>query len=291
MIVMFVSPIGKKTPLLFDTFVDTFTKNGIFITDNINEADIVFYDHYSGLGEHDSNTIDCILERKMPVVIFDETDYGGMSKNNWDAGNVVFYENGNPIMYFMRKMSKEKSYPDWVKPYELIQYPSHDFPPTTKEELFSRDTDICWIGNTSPTRANLLTGLLKYKTFTIDCLFTKERIPHEEWLNRHRKAKLFISACGGGFSDERAYQLITIAPMLRNKSQQLKINDFEDMQDCIEINEIPTEQDVSKILSVLNDADLLYDIYMRGIERMRNFYNPIYRANYILETLKENNII
>lgn len=293
--VYLISPIGKSTPLLFGTF--NFER-----TEDINEADVVFFDYYSGLGSYNYDEINRVAAAKKKVSVFDATDFGAMSKEAWfmnqegthDTLGQSFIRNAshyNNLIYFMRKMDKTVTYPSWVYPYELLMYDTHKFEPTTKEELYSRYYDFCFIGNTSPTRSNLITGLMKYGCFKIDCEFNHtERIPHEEWLNRHRKAKFFISACGGGFSDERKFQLTTIAPMLRNKSNHLVLNDFIDKEDCIEVKEHPDEYDIQKILSVLNDADKLYNIYIKGIEKMKAYYNAEYRANYILETLKQNGV-
>ena len=288
----FISPVGKTTPMLFDTFIETFKNEGHEIVDNVNDADIVFLDWYSGLGNSPANIMSYVLENKMPIVVFDATDFGAMSKEKWNHSKWILLNTNNELVYFMRKMDKTKHYPAWVHPYELIQYPDHDFQPVTKDELFNRPYDICFIGNTSPTRASLLTGLMKYKCFNIDCQFiTGERIPHDQWLERHRKAKLFISACGGGFSDERKFQLIDISPMLRNRSNHLVLNDFIDKEDCLEVNENPTQADVEKILSVLNDQDKLYSIYIKGIDKMHKYYNENYRAKYILSILKQDHIL
>lgn len=303
--IYFISPIGKTTPDLFNTFEEPFLKAGHSIVGRVDEADMVFFDGYSGLGEYEWRILNEVYLKMLPIVWFDATDYGGMSKEEWFGFNIFkhgignndkkFYEiveGSNKIIYFMRKMDKTKHYPPNLYPIEVIQYPDHDFTPVSKDELFNRPYDICFIGNTSPTRAALLTGLMKYKCFNIDCQFiTGERIPHDQWLERHRKAKLFISACGGGFTDERKQQLITIAPMLRNKSNHLVVNDYTDKEDCIEVNENPTQADVEKILSVLNDKDKLYDIYIKGIERMHTYYNAEYRSKYILSILKQEGII
>jgi hypothetical protein len=41
----------------------------------------------------------------------------------------------------------------------------------------------------------------------------------------------------------------------------------------------------------LNDKERLYEIYLKGIERIHKYFNAEYRAKYILEILEENNII
>jgi hypothetical protein len=292
--------------MLFDTFEKTFKERGHNIVDKIKDADVVFFDLHSRIGNYNADMNE-VLRREVPTVFFDFWDYGGCKDetSEWfgfDMRNRIqsdwwyFYFNcllgGVKIIYFMRKMDKEiANYPKFIYPIELIQYPDHDFPLVNKEELFARKNDICFIGNTSPTRSNLIAGLLKYKCFHVDYRFNSyERVPHEEWLERHRQAKFFVEACGGGFGSERTFQLMSIAPMLRNKSNHLRLNDWKDMEDCVEISENPTEKDCEKLLSVLNDKDRLYEMYLLGVQRMRRYYTSEYRANYILSTLKQNGI-
>lgn len=288
--IIYISPNGCQTPLLFSTFKERFAANGISETDNIHDADIAFIDLFSNVEPIDADLFNKCLERRIPLVFFDATDYGAMSKEVFHSGLFDSLSKTTNIVYFMRKMDKTISYPAYVHPLELIQYPTHNFKLVGKYELFNRHNDICFIGNTSPTRANLLAGLMKYKTFHIDCQFTTQRISHEDWLNRHRNAKIYIEACGGGFGSERPFQLSTISVQLRNKSNLLRQNDFTDMVDCIEVNETPTEKDAEKILSVLNDMDKLYELYINGANRMRDYFNAEVRANYIINILKQSGI-
>lgn len=294
---IFISPISYSTPMLFDTFEKTFKEKGHEIVYDANEADVVFFDMHTRLGDYDNEVISVVSNK--PTVFFDAWDYGTMHKDGFPYINHEqirslmsrLRSNNVPIIYFVRKLEKQFA-KDGYHPYELIQYPDHDFPLISKEELFNRKIDLCFIGNTSPTRDNFISGLLKLNCFNIDHRFNSdERVEHGDWLERHRKAKFFITACGAGFSDERQYQLITIAPMLRNKSNHFRLNDFVDMVDCIEIGEIPTESDCEKLLKVLNDEDKLYAIYVAGVKRMKQYFNAEYRANYILEVMKKENII
>lgn len=295
--ICFISPIGFSTPMLFGTFEKTFKEKGHEIVVDVKSADIVLFDMHTRIGNYDNEVIS--IASKRPTVFFDAWDYGTMHKDgfpyiNHDQIKSLMSElkdNNIPIIYFVRKLEKRLAN-EGYHPYELIQYPDHDFPVVSKEELFNRKIDLCFIGNTSPTRDNFISGLLKYGIFKTDCIFNSyERVEHDEWLERHRKAKLFITACGAGFSDERQYQLITIAPMLRNKSNHFRLNDFVDMVDCVEIDETPTESDCEKLLRVLNDEDKLYAIYVAGVNRMKQYFNAEYRANYILEVMKKENIL
>src|SRR5262245_30939831 len=118
---IFISPIGKKSDLLFDTFEETFKANGHCITSNAGEADIAFVDLYSGLGNYDPDVMWIVGISDIPIVYLDFTDYGGMSLEKFDSG---YYENvavDKKIVYLMRKMDKTKTYPSWVYPIECIQ--------------------------------------------------------------------------------------------------------------------------------------------------------------------------
>lgn len=220
------------------------------------------------------------------VVFFDEHDYGGMSKETFPYK----YEVNNRDIYFVRKMDKTKTYPPNVYPYEYtIQ---KDFPITTKEELYSRPYDICFIGNESPTRRNVVKGL-EEAGFKMDVHWTSEKgkISHEEWLNRHRQSKLFLSADGGGFSDERSYQLITIAGFLKNKNNHLQVYPFTDAVSCLEVSEHPTQEELEGLKAVLNDPDYLYEIYTEGVGHMKKYYSEEARCKYILSILKREGVL
>lgn len=272
--VFYISPIGKETPQLFDTF--TFDK-----TENIKEATVVFFDCYSDLGEYDFNTLDCVRGYKKPVVAFQEKDFGGMSKEVWNGFDLF---DGCKVVYFMRKMDKTKPYFDWIYPYEKIIQNEFEQSNTIHE----RPIDICFIGNTSPQRESVCNELSKH--FKCDFVLGQPRIEHGEWLNRHRQSKFFLTADGGGFSDERPYQLYSIGPMIKQKNNHLQSHPFKANTQCIEIEEKPTEANIKTIQLVLNNPDLLYSIYTEGILHMNNFYTSNFRNQYILEILSANGI-
>ncbi len=298
--IYFINPVGSKTPMLFDTMVSTFLEQGHEIVREVGKADICFFDVHGMAGEFDMDCISSVIKNKIKVAIFDDVDYGNMSdKNRWfwfrptDAKDkyesiLSDFVNECSVTYFMRKMDRTSQYPEWVYPYELIQYPDHDFPPTTKEELFNRPYDICFIGNTSPTRENVCTELSTY--FKCDFILGQTRVEHDAWLNRARQAKMFLTADGGGFTEERPYQLITIAPMLRQRNNHLQSHPFKDGINCWEVDEHPTRFDIEDLQLLLSEPDTLFDIYISGIEHMKKYYSAEYRANYILKTLHNNAI-
>lgn len=299
--IYFISPIGYVTPDLFSSFIPTFESKGHTIVNDVKDADVVFFDLHSRLGGYNWEVLNVVIEKEISVVFWDAWDYGGCQDetSQWFGFNLVRGIEGSwtnffiyalekcKVVYFMRKMDKTLDYPSWVYPYELCYYKDHDFEPVSKEELFNRPNDICFIGNTSPTRENVIKDLKDH--FKCDFSLGQERLPHEEWLNRHRQSKMFLEACGGGFGSERPYQLITIAPMLRVHSNHLIHEDFLDGEDCWEINEIPSEVNIESLKFLLN-SQVLYQIYLKGIERMKTYFNEEYRANYILSVLKQEGI-
>jgi len=301
--IKFISPINTApTPMLFDTFIPTLKEQGHDIVGNVEEANIVFLDLYSGLGQYSETDLSYIINTKTPICVFDETDFGAMSTEVWffhrhNTKCLSYIEywilsnifNNNTVIYFMRKMDKTKQYPSWVYPYELIQYPDHVFEPISLDELSSRENDIFFIGNTSPTRKSVCHELSKH--FKCDFILGEERIPHEQWLSRARNAKLFLTSDGGGYGDERPYQLMYIAPMLRQSNNQLIVHNFRHGIDCVEVSEIPIKEEIKYLRKVLDDKFLLYDIYQNGMKRMRKYFNAEYRTNYILSILKQEGII
>ena len=50
--VFFISPIGKSTPDLFPSFLPTLKERGYEVVDDLKDADMVFFDCFSDLGEY-----------------------------------------------------------------------------------------------------------------------------------------------------------------------------------------------------------------------------------------------
>ncbi len=303
----FISPIGYKTPMLFDTLVPEFEKQGHTITPYIHDCEVVLVDLHSRIGDFDIDVTNYILSRRLPIVFFDFWDYGAMSKevwigdNNWEylrnlefkkqwARFVLWSLDLCKVMFFVRKMDETKKYNGNVHPIELCLYPDCDFPEVTKEELISRKNDVCFIGNTSPTRENTIRSLIQ-NGFVVDAELGKQKIPHDRWLARHRNAKFFLESCGGGYGSERPYQLITISPMLKTRNTQLINADFISKFDCLKIHENMNDTDIKNLKEYLRDGDMLHTIYKQGIMSMKRYFNFGYRANYILETLKSEKFI
>ncbi len=302
-----ISPIGvPPDPNIFPTFVTEFERQGHSFVDRVEDADICLFDFHSGLFNYNWEVVGSVIARKLPVVCFDSFDHwsgnGEIGENVYDFNKLplekhwakalhLFIQQDLLKVVFMRKMSKAISYPPYIYPLELFQFPDCDFPPTTKEELFSRPYDFFLIANKSTPRNKLCEGLSKH--FKCDFLLGHPRIPHDLWLARARHSKFFIECGGGGssqggFNSERAYQLITISPMTRCYSEQLILNDFIDGEDCLIVGDClgnVSETDIDKIKLVLSDKDKLFDLYLRGIDRMHKYFNQTYRAAYILKIM------
>lgn len=285
--VFYISPIGKESPDLFQTFTPTLISEGHAVVDRVEDADIAFVDLFSNLGRADSSIMFRLMTQNVPLIFFDEVDFGGMSKEIWGRKTWDSLAESKKIVYFMRKMSKDIEYPKYVFPYEKTMM--LDFPLTSPEDLNSRPYEIFFYGNTSPQRENVCRELSKH--FKCDFNLGQPKIEHNEWLNRAMKSKLFLTADGGGFSDERAYQLITISPMLRQKNNHLQSHPFSDCINCLEVSEQPTQEEIEGIKAVLNDPEYLFEIYEEGINHMKEYYSEEARANYILSIIKENGIL
>lgn len=285
--IFYIEPVGKSSPDLFTTMTPTFIEQWHEIVNDIDQAEVILYDGFSGLGEYDLDLIAKAIESKLPITVFDETDFGGMSKEIWDREVWDTLAANQKLVYFMRKMLKNVEYPSYVFPYEKVLM--NEFPLTTSQELSSRPIEIFFCGNTSPQRESVCSELSKH--FKCDFSLGQQKISHEDWLNRARQSKLFLTADGGGVSDERPYQLITISPMLRQKNQHLQVHPFKDYINCLEVSEHPTQEEIEGIKAVLGDPEYLFEIYESGIEYMREHYSAEARANYILEVLKEQNIL
>lgn len=310
--IKFISPIGLYTPDLFSSFIETFIQNGHTIVEDVTESDCCFFDLHTRTGKYNWTDLCYVIDKKLPVVVFDFWDYGGcedewsnwIGKDNWYEvrkyqpthhwADFLYHviENNNQLIFFVRKMEKNEDYKEAkVYPIELCMYKDCIFEPTSKIELFNRPYDIYFAGNISPARKKVYEAL-RYTDLKLDWHWTNEngKLPHDEWMSRARQSKMFLSADGGGLNDERAYQLIYCGVLLKQDNEQIVLHDFSGGVDCIKIPETPTEADIANIVMVLNDKDHLYSMYNKGIEKMRRYFNPNYRAQYILDTLKNNGI-
>lgn len=252
-----------------------------------------------------------VLHNRIPVVYMDDFDHAGDDKSigrwpgieDWkdlkggpDGDWSRFgWEMSRPgmcqILYFMRKMQIHQNYPHYVHP---LEYPLlEDFPIVSKEELCSRPNDVCGLANISLPRAMSMLGLAKHNKgrlkLDLEIIPHYRRIDYYEWLNRHRQAKLFLDA-DASLGSERSLRLITIAPMLRVKSDHRLPVPRQDLKEQVEIGTYDgyvTEEDVLKIERVVKDPDLLYSIYVQGVEHAHKHLSLQARSNYVVDLMEK----
>jgi hypothetical protein len=303
------------------------TRGHTVLEDNqIGEADVLLFDsgvrNVSGGGTspYDWNVLGTVLAKNIPVVWFDYFDHAGSEKSqgrwpgteSWkdmfpyiDQGTRLHdwatfgyllsrrltqdRKSVDLLLYFMRKMQIHQDYPEWVHP---LEYPIfEDFPLVTKEELSARPFDVCGLTNIGLTRAVAMIDLYRDGRLKLDCEIVPSyrRLDHHVWMDRHRQAKLFLEA-DASLGSERPLKLITLAPMLRVKSDHRLPFPMEDMVHMVEVGTYDgsiTKPDVDKILAVVNNPDLLYSIYVNGAEHMRRHYSLEARSNYVVDLIEK----
>lgn len=283
--IVYIHPNNHINPVLFPRLKGTFTKYGHTETNNPAESTHCFIEIVSGTFSYDQNILDVVLQKAIPIYAMDNREWGGMKNEKWHP-----IEGITPNIYFVRNMNKTEQYPDNVFPYDWPFFPECDYPMTTKEELNSRPYDCCLIAAESPTRRNVVDGILKDGRLKLNYKFLDhtQRLPCEQWVAEHRKAKLYISCEGGGYSNERPNQLFSIAAMLNVTSNYSPANKLKWGVDCLEISEHPTKEEIDEILEVIQDKDWLFDLYTGGVEFTKENLSSEAVANYILEILKQN---
>jgi len=281
--VIYITP--NPNPRLFPTFKKTFEVSRHTNTDNPNEATHCFIEIQSGDIRYDQELLSRIKDSGIPIIAFDSREYGPLNKDKWTP-----FELASPLIYFMRNMNKDEEYPINVYPFDWAYFKECDYPTVSKDELFNREFDICFMGTESPVRTNLINGLMADGRLKLNCEYrdhTQRFSKYSQFIDEHRKAKLYLSCDGAGFTNERPNQLFSVSAMLKNKNQHKAANPFTDLQNCIEINEPPTKEDIDKVLEVINDKDKLYDIYLNGYCHTKNFYSEEWAANYILKKINK----
>ena len=308
-------PRGHE-PDHFESIEKTLVARGHEMTGDIALADVLLFNSdvwniEGGTSLYNRGVLVFALDRHLPVVWFDYFDHAGDDKSQgrwpgtedwkdmrsydfkyhdfaWFGWNVSRPE-ANRLLYFMRKMQIHQDYPDYVHP---IEHPIiEDFPLVTKEQLCARPFDVCGLTNIGMTRAVAMIDLYRDGRLKLDCeiIPSYRRLDYPVWVNRHRAAKLFLEA-DASLGSERPLRLITVAPMLRVKSDHKLPFPREDMVHMVEIGDYDgaiSKQDVDKVLTVLKDPDLLYSIYVNGAEHMRKHYSLEARSNYVVELIEK----
>ena len=285
-----------ENPHLFPMLRPFFSERGHSFVLNIEDADIVLFDLHSRIGGYSEKDIDWAARNAEKIVYFDEWDRGGLSVDKYPlplteqqrmiVGSIIV--NGVVVgqVHFCRLLDKTATYRGYIiYPYEKSII--YEEKPVSADELFEREYDIVWIANTAPQREKLKQILEADGRLKTNIILGAQKIPFQDWINEHKKGKLFISWSGGGFSDERMQALFSIAGIIRENNNQLLLHDFEHLKTAIRPNPIPTKEDIDTIVEIVNDKRKLHDIYMSGCSFMKDYYSPGYIANDILSKIEK----
>lgn len=289
---------------IFGTFEATLRANGHGSTKDPAVADVVFFKLQCHFKPYDWTILNSVLERRLPVVVFDFFDYPSdewfgwnpsrlindeiMSKQEWPV--FIFKARSHTKLYFMRGMQASRTYPDWVRPIEPARYPGCDFPLASKDELGSRLNDVCFIGMSSQQRCHVVCGLLQDGRFKVDWQFPLKRLAHAHWMHRHRSAKMFLESCGGGHGSDRPYQLMSIAPMLRQRNDRRMEHPWVHGVHCWDIGDHDgniSKAECSDLRTLLDDHERLHEIYLNGVQHMDAHFTETARSEYILKCMAE----
>lgn len=289
-----LNPQGcPPNPHLFPVWIPTWEEKGIEIVDRIEDCDVVLFDFHSRMFDYKQSDLDYIIDNRVRFVTFDEWDRGGMSLDIWPMPLTKqqedfcykFESTGQPRVHFCRLLDKTKSYPINVYPYEKAIF--HEEPLLSPQELFSRPLDICYIVNHSPSRQRIADAIREDGRLKCNFRIGMQKIPFNDFLNEHRRAKLFISSGAGGYTDERKQLLFSIAGLIQEETDQLLLHPFTNEENCIKISSNPTQEELDLIFAIVNDKERLYRIYKSGYDFMKTYYSKEYIASYILEKIKE----
>jgi hypothetical protein len=289
--------------------------------EDIDRADIVLFNSgvwnltdrgtEGGTCRYNSVVMSGVINRHIPVVWFDDFDHadarltpgGWPGADDWNElkrfdftlhdfarfGWAISRPGANKILYFMRKMCTSQSYPDYVLP---LEYPVlDDYLLVSKDELFARPNDVCGLANISLQRAQSFIGLLRDRRLKADCdiLVHYRRLEYDQWIARHRQAKLAVDV-DASLGSERTLRLFSTAPILRGRTNHKLPFPLEDMKHWVVVGDFDgyiTKEDVDKILTVVNDKDLLYDIYRRGAGFIRQHYSLEARTRYVVDHIEK----
>lgn len=281
--IIYISNWNQENPRLFPTFKKTFEEQRHTETNKWWEATHCFLEVQSGIQNYDELTLIELSRKGVPIFCFDSREWGTMKNEKW------FPIDLNVDVYFIRNMNKAEEYSDNCYPFDWPYFQECNFEPTSKEELNSRPFDVSLFSVESPTRKRFIDAIIKDGRLKVNHKFLDhtQRLSYVEWITEHSKAKLYISCDGGGYTNERPNQLFSIAPMLKNKSNHLPAHPFSDGFNCIEINEEPTEGDISKVVDILSDQDWLYKIYTNGIIHTQKYHSAEVVSNYVLQIINE----
>lgn len=293
--VYFLSPEGvPPNPVLFPTFIETFRNKGVGIADKVEDATVILWDMHTRISDYNQGDIEYILSSGKPIASWDEFDKGAMSDLDWphpltpQQEALFMYSNTVKSVHFCRLLNKRKHYNYNVYPFEKgIIY---EQPIVSADELFNREYDVCFIANSAPQREKLKEILEADGRLKCNIILGQPKIPFEAWLGEHRKAKMFITWSAGGWTDERVQALFSISAQIREDTDQLLLNDFTDMVNCVKLQSVPTNSDIDTLVSIVNDKQALHDIYINGYNHVKEYYSHEYLATNVLGILKKHGI-
>lgn len=288
--VYLLSPIGvPMNPVLFPVFKPYWEQRGCIFVDRIEDSEVIFFDLHCRL-EYNQSDIDFIVKSNTPIISFDEWDRGGLSSDEWPYPLTLqqeqvfgYSDNGRLKVSFCRLLDNTKKYTNNIYPYEKPI--SYEEPMLTFDELFNRDYDVVFIANTAPSRESIAQSIRDYGKLKYSISIGAKKIEFTDFVNEHRKGKMFISSGAGGYTDERKQFLFSIAGLIQEDHNQLLAHPFTNMDNCIKISNPPTKKELDIIYEVVNDKEKLYQLYQNNYHFMKQYYSSEYIANYILDKI------
>jgi hypothetical protein len=285
---VFVPP----NPHLFPTLSPHFEAAGHTTTNDINRASIVFLDMHTRVSPYDEKDLNYLLNGDLQIVSWEEFDKGGLSTLDWphpltgQQKKIFDHIERHKIksVHFCRLLNKKNKYPFNVFPYEKsIQYQE---PMVSKDELFNRQYDVVFIANTAPQRELLKKELERDGRFRCNIILGDEKIPFQDWVNKHKEGRFFVKWSAGGYGCEKAQCLFSVAAMIKEDNDQLLLHDWSHLNNCIKLSSIPTSNQLNTLYDVVSNKDKLYELYTSNYRFMKSFYTSEYIALDILEKIK-----
>jgi hypothetical protein len=282
-----LSPEITPNPHLFPMFVPHWEELGSKVVDRIQDADVVFCDLHTRIAGYNERDFEWMIKHEPKAVSFCEWDRGGMSKERWPNPLTEQQRMMKFDVHFWRTLEKE---PYWthLKVYPYEKPILHEETVVDENELFNREYDVVWIANTSPQREQIAKALRLESKLKCKIILGGKKMPYQDWLNEHRKGKLFVSCGGGGITDERAQHLFSIAGQIREVTGHYQLHPFTHSINCISITSdpFPAKDELDFIRYVCSHKNELHSIYQNGWFHMKQFYTSKYIAFDILNKVK-----
>lgn len=279
-------------PHLFPMFIDTWKEKGVSIVERIEDADVVLMDLHVRSHDYNQRDIDYTLHNNVPIVTFDEFDKGGMSSLQWpdpltnqQADIFLHLLKRIKQAHFCRLLDKKRQYNSSLNLYPYEKATMYEEPLLSSEELFDREHDICFIANHSPNRESIARAICSHGRLKCHVSIGAPKIPFDEFLWLHKRAKLFISSGAGGYGNERPQLLFSVAGMLQEKNDQLLLHPHTQLLNCLKISSKPTKLELETIYEIVNDKESLYDIYKNNYDFMKKYYSASYIASDVLDKI------